>query len=287
MNDEEPYVIRLEAREFARLAAFIQSSIGIKMPPHKLGLLELRLGSRVRALGLRSFEEYCERVFDSCDAACELSELVDAVTTNKTDFFREPEHFGHLVSLAVPDLARRYPELTQGGSLKVWSAGCSSGEEPYTIAMVLGEVAESHPGFDFGITATDLSSAMLRAAALAVYPAGRVETVPRHYVSKYLMRSRDRDSRLVRVVPRLRAKLTLGRVNLMEQYPFITPFDVIFCRNVLIYFERDVQIDILQRMADSLVDGGYLFVGHSETLHGMDLPLEQMAPTVYRREARS
>lgn len=285
MNDLAGLRPKLEEPEFERLAAFIQGSAGIKMPPHKRGLLELRLGKRVRALGLGSFREYCEHVFDSADSTGELTELIDAVTTNKTDFFREAEHFEHLVDHVLPELIDTYPELANGSELRVWSAGCSSGEEPYTLAMVLAQFAETdHTGLRFKITASDLCSAMLRAAKQAVYPKERVQAVPDQLARKHLLRGKGRCEGLVRVAPHIRETVDLCKLNLMEEFPFKGTFDIIFCRNVLIYFERDVQVDILRRMCDQLVDGGYLFVGHSETLHGMGLPIRHVRPTVYRRE---
>lgn len=279
---------QLHAEEFDRLASFIQGSIGIKMPPHKQGLLELRLGKRLRALGLDSFKEYCEFVFDNDEHVGEVYELIDAVTTNKTDFFREPEHFDRLTGHVLPELLGRDADLGGVRPLRVWSSACSSGEEPYTLAMVLSDYGDrlvSEP-FEFAITASDLSSAMLRFAARAVYPRRRVDSVPEPLLHRYMLRGTGECSDLVRVAPELRRAVNYCRVNLVEEYPFRQSFDIIFCRNVLIYFERGVQIDILSRMCDLLEPGGYLFVGHSETLHGMGLPLEHRGPTVYRKVGR-
>lgn len=277
--------MRLSDREFERLATFIHGSVGIKMPVAKRTMLEVRLGSRVRAMGMESFEEYCTHVFDSGDGAEELRKLVDAVTTNKTEFFREAAHFEWLTSQVLPELLGRDSALGNTKPLRVWSAGCSSGEEPYTLSMVLSDYAARTGALDFEITATDLSSRMLEAALEAVYRGSVAANVPQqHRRRQYLLRSRDRQKDLVRVAPAIRRRVRFGRLNLLDPFPFGAQFDVVFCRNVLIYFNRETQVDVLRRMCDVMVDGGYLFVGHSETLHGMSLPLRYVAPTIYAKE---
>jgi chemotaxis protein methyltransferase CheR len=276
--------IRLSDREFNRLAKYISGSLGIKMPVAKRTMLEVRLGPRVRALGMESFEEYCAHVFDSEGGSHELGRLTDAVTTNKTEFFREPAHFEWLTAQIIPELVAKDPTIGGSRPLRVWSAGCSSGEEPYTLSMVLAEYGRRPGGFDYSIVATDLSSRMLETALRAVYRAEAASCVPPELRSRYLLRSRDRSSERVRVVPAIRRKVMFGRVNLLEPLSFDEPFDAIFCRNVLIYFNRETQVDILMRMCGVLSDGGYLFVGHSETLHGMNLPLRYVAPTIYAKE---
>jgi chemotaxis protein methyltransferase CheR len=278
--------IRLSEREFERLATFIRGSLGIKMPPEKRTMLEVRLSSRVRSLGMESFEEYCEHVFDSGRGNDELRRLTDAVTTNKTEFFREAAHFERLTDEVIPELVRRDPAAGSTRPLRIWSAGCSSGEEPYTLSMVLSDYAARNSGLQFEITATDLSSRMLDTALNAVYAGQAAHLVPPKMRQRYLLRGRDRAQDLVRVAPAIRRHVRFGRLNLLEPFRFEAPFDAVLCRNVLIYFARDTQVDILRRMAGAMVDGGYLFVGHSETLHGMDLPLRYVAPTVYAKESQ-
>lgn len=277
--------IKLSDREFNCLATFISGSLGIKMPAAKRTMLEVRLGPRVRALGMDSFAEYCTHVFDSGEGSDELRRLTDAVTTNKTEFFRESAHYDWLTSRVLPELLGKDPAIGSGRPLRVWSAGCSSGEEPYTLSMVLSEFGRRPGGFDYHITATDLSSRMLDTALRAVYRAEAASNVPPELRERYLLRSRDRSDGRVRVVPAIRRKVSFGRLNLLEPLGFDVPFDAVFCRNVLIYFNRETQIDILRRMAGAMVEGGYLFVGHSETLHGMDLPLRYVAPTIYAKES--
>jgi chemotaxis protein methyltransferase CheR len=275
---------RLRQSDFRRLAAFIQDYSGIKMPPSKITMLEGRLRHRVRDTGAASLAEYCRALFDGGTLRDEAVHLIDAVTTNKTDFFREPEHFRILVRQALPTLLADRRAGTQA-QLKFWSAACSTGAEPYTLAMVLADWREQHHGLRISILGTDLSTEVLSAAHRAVYPEAMIAVVPPEFRHRYLLRSRDRTRRVVRVVPELRAWMTFGRLNLMDpEYPVDHDFDVIFCRNVLIYFDKPTQRAVLLRLCQHLRPGGYLFLGHSESLAGMDLPLRSVANTVLRRE---
>jgi len=271
----------LSARDFARLSAFIERHCGIRMPIAKKTLLESRLSGRVRELGMKGFSEYCDHVLGGLSSE-ELVHMVDKVTTNKTDFFREPQHFEALVRQALPALT----ELHGAGArreLRVWSAGCSTGEEPYTLAMVLSEVATGGPPLRFQILATDLSTRVLRHAIAALYEEDQVQPIPLSLRRKYLLRSVS-DENVVRVGPRLRRLVRFRQLNLLDDdYGIRPPVDVIFCRNVFIYFERKTQQEILCRFGRSLDQGGFLFLGHSETINGLDVPFEQVAPTVYRR----
>jgi len=273
----------MRERDFERLAAFIEGSVGIKMPPQKKSMLELRLARRLRALSMDSFDEYCDYVFDSEQGVAEIVTLVDHVTTNKTDFFRESEHFDRLVGQVLDDVRRTDPRAGVQRPLRVWSAGCSSGEEPYSIAMSLQAYSECEERLDFQVVATDLSTAMLSNAVRAVYATQRAEGIPTHLRRRYVLKSKDPHRAQVRIARPVRERVTFHWLNLLEPYSFVEPFDIVFCRNTLIYFEREVQIDVLSRIAETISNGGYLFVGHSETLHGMGLPLAHVAPTVYRR----
>jgi chemotaxis protein methyltransferase CheR len=165
-----------------------------------------------------------------------------------------------------------------------WSAGCSTGEEPYTLAMVLEEYRSANKGFDYRIFASDLSTQVLDKAKAAIYEEEKAQPIPMSYKKKYLLRSRDQSQALVRVKPELRAKVSFARINFMDdRYPVEGSFDVVFCRNVIIYFERKVQEEILRKLCGHLRQGGWLILGHSETLTGMDMPLKGVAPTVYAR----
>lgn len=268
---------RLEPRDFNRLAAFIQGTSGIKMPPSKRTMLEGRLRRRLRALGLDNFADYCRFIFDEGGLDREAVAIIDAVTTNKTDFFREPEHFHFLTDIAIPALAGRH-----GRQLKVWSAACSTGAEPYTLAMVLSEYARTAAGFRASILATDICTEVLQKAALAIYPEAMVAPVAMDLRKRYLLRARDRGRAEVRMAPELRQMIRFARLNLMErEYGVERDMDVVFCRNLLIYFDKPTQQAVLSRLCAHLHSGGYLFLGHSETIAGLDLPLRPVGATIF------
>jgi chemotaxis protein methyltransferase CheR len=274
----------MTAQEFTRLSEFIHTQCGIKMPPGKKIMLEARLQKRLKSVGAATFGEYCEYLFHSPNCQDELVEMINAVATNKTDFFREPGHFHILTDTVLPPFVD--PASGSGPCFNIWSAGCSSGEEPYTLAMVLSEFSAHHPGFRFSIVATDISTKVLEKAKLGIYDEERVAPVPIAMKQKYLLKSKDRSKGEVRITPNLRAQIRFERVNLMdEQYRRPELLDVIFCRNVIIYFERANQEQLLGRLCNSLRTGGYLFLGHSETVHGFDLPLQRVTSTVYRKIA--
>lgn len=266
--------------DFRKFAELIHGSTGIHLAPCKKFLLESRFRKRLKALGMQSFREYSDYVFSTEGRMEELVHLIDVVTTNKTDFFREPEHFRFLVNRI---LEPRYGRAESYERFHVWSAACSSGEEPYTLAMVLDGFALQHAGFTYSLLATDVSTDMLDKARMAVYDHSRVEAIPPDFRQKYLMRSKNYRQRLYRIVPEIREKVRFQHLNLTTPDPsFNEKADVIFCRNVLIYFDRPVQEKVLRFLCRRLKPGGYLFVGHSETLTGLDLPLVHVAPTTYR-----
>lgn len=270
--------------EFQRLSGFIRAHCGIKMPPVKKIMLEARLQKRLRSLGIGSFREYCDYLFSSSDGEKEYVHMIDAVTTNKTDFFREPVHFRFLAETLLPEFVGNGERA--GKKFTAWSAGCSSGEEPYTLAMVLSDFAARHAGFQFSVVATDISTRVIERARLAIYGEDQVRDVPLEQKQRYLLRSRDRSARLVRIVPELRARVQFKRMNLMDER-IVPPesMDAIFCRNVMIYFDRETQHKLLARLCRYLKAGGHLFLGHSETVHGFNLPLTRVTSTIYRNTA--
>jgi chemotaxis protein methyltransferase CheR len=246
-------------------------------------MLEARLQKRLRSLGMCSFGDYCERLFSSPEGDEEIVQMINVVTTNKTDFFREPVHFQYLSDMVLPEFAAGNDAMT-GRPFSLWSAGCSSGEEPYTLSMVLSEYAERRAGFRFSILATDISTKVLDTARAGIYDKERVAAVPEPMKQKYIMRSKDRSKGLVRIIPELRGQVRFQRVNLMDENLLLPePVDVIFCRNVIIYFDRPNQEKLLERLCRSLRPEGYLFLGHSETVHGFTLPLARIASTIYRK----
>ena len=267
--------------DFGRLRRLIYEELGINLNPDKKTMLELRVKRRIRTLDLNSYAEYCEYLFGSRGQKEEVVHLIDVVTTNKTDFFREAAHFDLLVRRVIPEM---WAGSQSGRPLLVWSAACSSGEEPYTLAMVLSEYALAHPGFRYRVLATDVSTTVLAKAKLGVYSVDVARPVPPNLQRKYLMRGRDSASELVRVVPELRKAVEFRRLNFMDDDFCLTEkADVIFCRNVLIYFDRPTQEMILQKLTRYLLPSGYFFVGHAETLHEMNIPLLSVAPTLYRK----
>ena len=275
----------LSSRDFRRLADFIQNYSGIRMPPVKKTMVEGRLRRRVRALGLESLEDYCHHLFEGGGLDKELVDLINAVATNKTDFFREPQHFHLLAGKVLPDWAEGASRLGLDRPLKVWSAASSIGAEPYTLAMILDDFAHRNRGFHFDILGTDISTDALEKARLAIYQRDMIEPVPSEWQRRYFMRSRDPVQATVRLVPRIRQAVHFGRLNLMnEAYPVEDGQDIIFCRNILIYFEKSVQQAVLQRLCGHLRPGGLLFVSHTETVNGMDLPLRQVAVSVFARK---
>jgi len=267
--------------DFGRLRRLIYEKSGINLNFDKKTMLELRIKRRMRSLNLSSYAEYCEYLFGNRGQREEVVHLIDVVTTNKTDFFREAAHFELLVHRVIPEI---WPGRENGGQLLIWSAACSTGEEPYTLAMVLSDYAAAHSGFRFRILATDVSTTVLAKAKLGIYSLEAVRPVPRSLQHKYFMRSRDPESELVRVVPELRQRVEFRRLNFMEEdFCLAEKADVIFCRNVLIYFDRPTQEKILQKLTRYLLPAGYVFVGHAETLHEMNIPLVPVAPTLYRK----
>jgi chemotaxis protein methyltransferase CheR len=268
--------------DFDRFSRLVHSTCGIKMPPQKRSMLEARLRKRLRSLSFRSFPEYAEYVFSPAGMKEELIHLIDVVTTNKTDFFREPAHFDFLTERVLPGLVEEGIGLER--PMRVWSAGCATGEEPYTLGMVLNEFRKKVPEFTFSILATDISTRALEKGRLGVYGENKIGPIPPAWKRKYLLRSRDPDKRLFRIVPELRAPVVFRRLNFMEEdLGREGRFDVIFCRNVIIYFDRPTQENLLWRLCGCLSTGRFIFMGHSETLNGLRLPLQQVAPSVYRK----
>jgi chemotaxis protein methyltransferase CheR len=271
---------QLSNKNFTRLAELIQGYSGIKMPANKRTMLEGRLRRRIRVLDLATLNDYCRYLFDDNGMESEVVHLIDAVTTNKTEFFREPAHFQFLQANALPALTR-----TGRKTIKAWSAACSTGAEPYTLAMVLEEHCAANRRQDYSILCTDLCTQVLAQAVAGVFPEPMIDPVAVDLRRRYVMRARDAQRGQVRIVPRLRSKLAFARLNLMDEaYPVADDMDLIFCRNILIYFDKPTQSKVLSRLCAHLRPGGYLFLGHSESIVGIDLPVVQIANTVFQRQ---
>ena len=278
MHDREEFI---SSRDYSRLRELVYDEAGINLGSQRKTMLEGRIRRRLKDLAIHSYGEYCDYLFSGAGLRDELVHLIDVVTTNKTDFFREPRHFEFLTATVAPEFlasnAARRPLL-------VWSAACSTGEEPYTLAMVLSEYGLTHPGFAFRMIATDISTTVLKKAGLGIYSTAAVRPVPQSLKVKYFMRGRERSLERVRVVPELRRLIEFRHLNFMDSdYGIPEKFDAIFCRNVIIYFDRPTQQSIPKKITRYLLPGGYLFVGHAETLHELDLPVTPIAPALYRR----
>ncbi len=283
-DEKSVFTAVMSHQDFSRCVELIRDMCGIKLAPTKKTMLEGRLRKRLRGLRMHSFEDYFDYLFSTEGMEAERIHLIDVVTTNKTDFFREPTHFDYLVQTVLPAFLGEIGRSTRM-KLRMWSAGCSTGEEPYTLAMVMCEAAEAYPGIRFSITATDISTRALDKAKQGIYAHERIEPVPHALRRKYLLRSRDKTRKLVRIAPELRSLVSFRRFNLTEDdFSVVDPMEIIFCRNVLIYFDRQTQEQVLLHFCQRLISGGFLFTGHSETLHGMSLPLIQRASTVYQRK---
>ena len=283
VNLTEIYKTVMSNDDFKKLSSFIYREYGIKMPEVKKTMLQSRLHKRLRELNITSYKEYVDYLFSTEGQQSEVIHMIDMVSTNKTDFFREPVHFDFMHSDVLPELL--YGEKPNR-SIKIWSAGCSSGEEPYTIGMSIHEFALQNPGlyFDYSILATDISTRVLKTAVEAIYKENRVEMLPLNIKKKYLLKSKDRTNPTVRIIPDIRRKITFQRLNFMDNYYQVPEnFDIIFCRNVLIYFDRETQEKVINRLCTKLRPNGIFFLGHSESITNYNVPLKQLKPTIFRK----
>jgi len=272
---------KLSDKDFEKLSNFIFTEYGIKMPPVKKTMLQSRLHKRLRELNFTDFETYVNYVF-SKEGQAEVIHMIDVVSTNKTDFFREPVHFDFLLETALPHFIQKFGTRRP---LKIWSAGCSSGEEPYSLAFTVNEFKEGYPNLDYSILATDISSRILKSGIEAIYKEQKVGAIPVSLKKKYLLKSKNRENPTVRVISNLRKKVIFQRLNFMAEYYDIPEyFDIIFCRNVLIYFDRDTQERVINKLCMKLRPGGYFFLGHSESITNIQVPLQQLRPTIFQRK---
>jgi len=274
-------ILTMDTESFERLSTFVTREYGIKLPLAKKSMLESRLNKKVRELGLTSYKAFLDFIFSEQGKQGELFHVIDLITTNKTDFFREAAHFHFLLKEFLTQYKTEYGR----NKLKIWSAGCSSGEEPYTILMTMEEYRKHHPDVTYSLLASDVSLRVIQTAFQGIYEIEKIDPVPVDLKRKYFMRSKANPS-LVRVKPEFRRKLQFKRINFMDNnYGMIkADLDIIFCRNVLIYFDKATQERVISKFCSHLKPGGLLFLGHSESIIGMNLPLKQIRPTVYRFE---
>lgn len=267
-------------QDFQRIRRIINEAAGISLADGKRELVYSRLSRRLRQHGLRCFGDYCNFLESSGPASDEMREFVNALTTNLTSFFRESHHFEFLAKELIPALIRE--RSLSNRRIRIWSAGCSTGEEPYSIAMVLRESLPT-VGWDAKILATDLDSNVLTTAERGVYEWNRVKDLPEARLRRWFQKGRGEQSGLVRTASALRSLITFRQLNLMDDWPMSGPFDFVFCRNVVIYFDKPTQRVLFERFADLLVQQGHLFVGHSESLFKVTERFVPLGKTIYQR----
>ena len=266
-------------KDFDFLRTISNTRTGIVVSDDKFDMFYARLSRRVRKLGLKDFEQYCDFI-KSDGAGDEVLELVNAVTTNLTAFFRENHHFEFLRDTVIPKLVIQNKAERK---IRIWSAGCSTGEEPYSLAITLKDSLSAHSSWDTQILATDIDSNVLAKASKGVYTEDRVKDIPASTLRSWFMKGKGSNAGSVRVKPDARSLIKFGQLNLMDDWNVGDIKDVIFCRNVVIYFDRESKTKLINRYADNLKDGGYLFIGHSESLYKITDRFELIGNTIYQK----
>jgi chemotaxis protein methyltransferase CheR len=278
-KDIRPEHARLTDEQFKRLVNYLSGKYGLRIPPEKKILMEARLSKRINALNLKSVESYIHYIFQSENAQKEYPMFIDHITTHKTFFFRENYQFEYMRGL-LPE----YMGARNLSRVNVWSAGCSTGEEVYTLAITLQEARAELPALDYRITGTDISIPSLKTAAKGFY-SSELNFIPDSYKTKYFTTAKENDRPGLQFhFPEITNRINLGVLNLNgKQYNLPYMYDFIFCRNVIIYFDSKTRNAVLERMVAKLKPGGYFFLGHSETALGTNLPLKSIKPTIYQK----
>jgi chemotaxis protein methyltransferase CheR len=276
--DLRPVQNRMSDEQFTQLVNYLSGKYGLRIPPEKKILIESRLSKRITALNLRSVQEYLDFIFKSENAHTEYPHFIDHITTHKTFFFRENYQFDFIKNL-LPEYCRS----RNFSRLNIWSAGCSTGEEVYTLGIILQELKSDLSALDYKITGTDISIPSLQSAAKGFFNT-ELNYIPEEIKNKYFHQSvYNGRAGLQFSYPEITNRISLGVLNLNgKQYNLPNLFDFIFCRNVIIYFDAKTRNEVLHRLAAKLKPGGYLFLGHSETALGTDLPLRNIKPTIYQ-----
>jgi len=259
------------------IANLVYDRCRIRLHEGKDALIKARLGKRMRKHGFAGLAEYCDFLRTRGDEE-EVTRVIDTLTTNFTNFFREADHFKFLVEQALPSI------LPKGEKkFHVWSAASSSGEEPYTIGFYLSEYYPPALGWDWRIAASDISTKVLEQARLGIYPAERLGAMPQDWLRKYFQKGVGRWEGCCRVKSSIAERVSFRQINLIESYNHPQPFEIIFCRNVMIYFDRPTQEQLVNQLCRFLVPKGYLLTGHSESLNGLNVPLRCLRPSIYQR----
>ncbi|HCL56413.1 MAG TPA: chemotaxis protein CheR [Spirochaetia bacterium] len=275
--------VKINLKTFDILSRYVESHFGIQLPLHKKSMVESRLYKRLNALNLDNYEDYLHYLF-SPSGKEELFQFVNIISTHKTDFFREADHFDFLKKII---LKKWTFNQIHGNLFRVWSAGASTGEEVYSLAMTVEEFIkkEKQTNMNYHIIGTDVSTEVLAMAKKAIYSFDSVKDIPVDYQQKYILKSKDKKLELIRIIPELRAKVELKYLNFMwDEYPIQSMMDVIFFRNVMIYFNRETQEKILEKIIKHLKKDGFLIIGHSESILNFKLPLKNIQATIFQKE---
>lgn len=266
-------------KEFQQIGKTIYDHCGINLSSDKKEMVRSRLVRLLQKHGCSSYAHYLDVVLND-NSGEKLTEMVNRISTNLTSFFREKHHFDFLRDTVIPSLvARKGPPR-----IRAWSAGCSSGEEPYSIAITAAEALPNIHRANIKILASDISTRVLSTASLGCYPHERIEDLDRAMQNKYFLSQHDHSQELFQIRPNLRKLIIFKKINLMEKWPVTTPLDFIFCRNVMIYFDRETKERLVQRFSDQLHPGGWLFIGHSESLSNIKHNLKYVGPTIYEKQ---
>ena len=276
-----PPSVTLSDRDFQKVSDIVYRLAGINLHAGKRELVLARLSKRIRQLGMNSVGEYLVHVREQRTQE-ELITMLDALSTNLTSFWRESQHFDYVVQKTIPAIAAR---SRQGGDRRIrgWSAGCSTGEEPYGLAMLFLHHLDQADRYDLQVLATDLSTRVLGVARTGIYSAERVKPIPKEIRRRFVEEETTPYGKQYRVSSEVKQHVRFARLNLMDDWPMKGPFDFVFCRNVMIYFDKPTQARLVKRFCDLLRPGGTLFVGHSESLAGVDHDFRYVRPTVYER----
>lgn len=269
---------KIKHSDFIRISTFVEKTYGLKLPDFKKYLIQSRLLKRMNALGIRTYSEYLDYLFDPKNKS-EIQNMIDVVTTHKTDFYRENDHFEFLEKTILPEFSAKTDEIT------LWSAGSSTGEEAYTLAFVINEYNRLNTRkLDFEIYGSDVSQTSINEAQNAVYQLDKTVGVPKEILKRYFLKNKNPEKRLVRIVPEIRKHVHFFKLNFLEKtYNVDKKFDIIMCRNTLIYFARETQKLVLTKLIEHLKTGGYLIIGHSESIFSMNLPVKLVKTTIFKK----
>lgn len=277
-SDLEGREFKFTDKDFDLLKKIVSDNTGIVLTDAKRNMVYGRLSRRLRALDLSNFSDYITLIKRDDD---ELVNFINSITTNLTAFFRENHHFEHLKTHVLPTLLEKN-QLNR--RIRIWSAGCSTGEEPYSLAITISEFFADHPGWDVKILATDIDTNVIKRAAEGIYSADRIEGLDASLIKKWFVNGKGEKTGLVKVRPELQALISFKQLNLLNDWPMKGQFDVLFCRNVVIYFDKPTKIELFNRYADMLVSKGDMFIGHSETLFQISDRFISLGGTIYQKK---